>query len=193
MSRQRIKVNIYPKDGYSFKESDGTVLTDPRGWERLILKVASYRRNNNLPLGNPTDEVHAQACAANPELCWHDDEITKQEIKRVSLKGRVLRWLSDMIRHKEKQPLSFVSDDESRAREDVCRQCPHNAALPTEGCGSCKKAVNEQRAALIGGRSRYNRLKACSVLGEDLQSSVHLDLLVVDNHELPQHCWRKRR
>lgn len=184
---------MHAKDGYKFTERDGTVLEHPRGWERLILKVASYRRNNNLPIGNPTDEVHAQACAANPTLCWNDDETTRQEIKKVSLKGRVLRWLSELIRYKERQPLTFVSDDEARAREDVCQKCPNNTALPHEGCGSCKKAINEQRAVLIGGRPRYKRLNACAVLGSDLQSAVHLDTVPIENHELPQHCWAKRR
>lgn len=191
--RQRIRVNIYPKDGYKFTERDGTVLIDPRGWDGLIRTVSSYRRRNKLPMGDPAEEVRLQVCAANPTLCWQDDEITKQEIKRVSLKGRVLRWLSEMVRFKARQPLTFVSNDESRAREDVCQKCPNNMALQTEGCGSCRKAVEEQRKELIGSRPRYKRLNACSVLGEDLQSSVHIDSTVVDNPELPAHCWRKRR
>ena len=191
--RQRIRVNIYPKDGYKFTERDGTVLSDSRGWEGLIRVVSSYRRRNKLPIGNPVEEVHAQACAANPTLCWSDDDVTRQEIKKVSLKGRVLRWLSEMIRFKARQPLGFVSNDEARAREDVCQKCPNNMALQTEGCGSCRKAVEEQRKELIGGRPRYKRLNACSVLGSDLQSAVHLDTVPVENAELPQHCWSKRR
>lgn len=190
---RRIKVNIFPKNGYTFLELDGTVLTDPRGWQGLIRAVTSYRRRNKLPIGNPADEVHAQVCAANPGMCWEDNETTKQQLKTVSLKGRVLRWMSDVLRHKEKNGVAFVPSSESAAREDVCQKCPFNQALAAEGCGSCKKAVREQRKGIIGGLPRFNRLHACAVLGEDLQASVHLDLPVVDNHELPQHCWRKQR
>lgn len=191
--RLRIRVNIFPKEGHSFTETDGTVLK-ANDWNSVIRAVRNYRRRNGLPAGSPADEVHEQTCAKNPSICYnHQDEITVKELKRASLKGRVLRWFSELIRNREKNPISFVSDEEARAREDVCQKCPLNTPLPSESCGPCKKAIREQRKNLIGGRPEYRRLNTCSVLGEDLQASVHIDLPVVDSHDLPQHCWRKQR
>lgn len=191
--KQRIRVNIFPKEGHSFTEKDGTVL-NANDWNSVIRAVRNYRRRNGLPAGMPADEVHEQTCAKNPSICYNaKDETTVKELKKASLKGRVLRWFSELLRNRDKNPINFVPDEEARAREDVCQKCPNNIALPDSGCGPCKKAIREQRRSILGGRPEYRRLNTCSVLGEDLQSSVHLDLLVVDNHELPQHCWRKRR
>lgn len=190
--KQRIRVNIFSKTGYSFTEKDGTVLNG-NDWNSVIRAVRAYRKRNRLPDGAPADEVHEQVCAANPSACYQQDETTVKELKRASLKGRVLRWFSELIRNREKNPINFVPDEEARAREDVCQKCPNNTALPDTGCGPCKKAIREQRRSVIGGRPEYKRLHSCSVLGEDLQASVHLDLQVVDSPELPGHCWRKQR
>lgn len=190
--KQRIKVNIFSKTGYSFRERDGTVL-QANDWNSVIRAVRNYRKRNSLPEGNPTDEVHDQVCAANPSACYQQDEVTVRELKKASLKGRVLKWFSELIRSRVKQPIVYVPDEEARAREDVCQKCQFNVALQSEGCGPCKKAIKEQRKNILGGRTEYRRLHNCSVLGEDLQTSVHVELEVVDNHELPGHCWRKRR
>lgn len=191
--KQKIRVNIFPKEGHSFTEKDGTIL-NANDWNSVIRAVRNYRRRNGLPAGMPADEVHEQTCARNPSICYNaKDETTVKELKRASLQGRVLRWFSELIRHREKNPINFVSDEEARAREDVCQKCQFNTTLPSEGCGPCKKAIREQRRNIIGGRPEYKRLNTCSVLGEDLQASVHIDLPVVDSSELPQHCWRKQR
>lgn len=191
--KQRIRVNIFPKGGYRFVENDGTVLTDTRGWRQLSQTVSSYRRRNGYPVGNPMDEIHKQVCEANPATCFHDDEVTKQEIKQVSLKGRVLKWLSELIRFKERNPVNFVPDSEALAREDVCQKCPNNTAIKTEGCGSCKKALKELRTQVIGNKRVLTRIHGCGILGIDLPTAVYLDTEVVDNPGLPQHCWLKRR
>lgn len=191
--KQRIRVNLFPKEGYVFKEKDGTVLSDTYGWKRLARVVIAYRKRNGLEVGNPLEEIQYQVCERNPAMCFHDDEVTKQEIKQVSLKGRVLKWLSELIRFKERNPVNFVPDSEALAREDVCQKCPHNHGIQTEGCGSCKKALKELRTQVIGNKRVLTRVKACGVLGIDLPTAIYLDTDPVDNSELPQHCWMKRR
>jgi hypothetical protein len=187
---RRINLNLFPKDGYYFIDRDGTRLNG-ENWNAVIARVADYRKRNGFPPGNPDQEVHEQACEHNPAYC---SEITEQqrEMTRVaSLKGRVLGWLSTLLRSKEKDPLKYVDDTTAKNRADVCIGCPKNVGI-ADGCSSCKAAVAEYRRNLLGHRPVRGRLNGCVLLGEDLPVSTHLDQQTVDNSELPAHCWRKR-
>lgn len=189
---KRINPNLFPRGGYIFIEKDGVTIVGG-SWAGVAARLASYRTRKGEAPGNTLDEVMRQACERNPGYCTEDSEVTREQTKIVSLKGKILKWFSALRQQNAREPLQFVDTHTSLLRAGACITCPMNAALE-EGCGSCKAAVEALRGQIIGGRSPHNSLlmHGCKVLGIDLATAVHLDEVTVENNELPGHCWRKR-
>jgi hypothetical protein len=187
---KRVNVNLFPRDGYIFVESDGS---KHRGddWSKLMAKVSEYRKRAKLPQGDVEAEVMAQACARNPSHCHEENGANAKQLAVTSLKGRALRYLSFLRSLGNKIP--WVSAQEAAERANICASCPYNTPLP-EGCSSCRAAVKAMHNEILGrGRKQDARLNGCAILGESLQASVHVDHDVVDNSSLPGHCFRKKR
>lgn len=186
---QRINVNLYPKDGYFFKDSDGTVLR-AGNWSGVIKKVREYRQRAGLSPGDPTTEVIAQACTRNPSFCYQ--KTTVSVAPQVTVKARALQWLNSILRTPKDQ-LQYVQPAEAKARAVICAGCPMNQSLGVTSCSSCKQAFTEFRKQLLGAaRVRDSRLGGCAALGCDLMTAAHLDEVRVDSAALPGHCWRKK-
>lgn len=185
-----INPNIFPKGGFQFLESDGTRIIG-KSWNGVVSRVVNYRKRAGLPPGNPEDEVVAQACQQNPVLCRQDNGVREAQVKRSSLKVRVLLWLSVLRGKRDKEPLEFVPEGDSRNRTLVCVGCPKNIEIG-DGCSSCKAALAESRKDLLGGRRSDKRLNSCLVLGEDTHVSIWLESQSVIDGDLPGHCWRRR-
>lgn len=184
----RIKANVY--HDRKFKEADGTLLVG-NSWNGVIARVRLYRKQNNLPPGDPEAEVHAQACARMPSLCSETDGgVTIKAVRDSSLKTRVLAWFAGIRGH----PQPMVDSAVAAQRATVCKQCPMNTALP-EGCLACRHALAELRKAVLGsGRAGDAALthRGCSVLGFEPATAVWIDSPTEPNAELPGFCWRKR-
>lgn len=187
---RRINVNLFPRAGYFFKESDGAVIRAD-SWAGVLRKTEAYRKRAGYPVGNVEAEVFAQACARNPSHCVEISDATIQQRKVVSLKGRVLQYMGFLRSIRDRIP--WVSSQDAANRASICVACPNNTALPS-GCATCQVALKAMRSEILGPhRAKDSRLNGCAVLGEDLPTSVHVDHDVVDSPELPAHCWRKRR
>lgn len=188
----RIRVNIFPPGGYRFTESDGTLILG-KSWREVTAKVIAYRKRAGLSAGDPAKEVNDQHCAGNPGNCYpaSPDVQTAKALKVATLRSRLLAWFSQI--RKAGVQREFVSAELAQQRANTCLGCPQNQSLPN-GCGSCKKAVQELRNDVIGGRAADGRLvnHGCNILGEDLATAVWLDRITVDNSELPSFCWRRR-
>lgn len=189
--RKIINMNLYPREGYFFKDSDGATIR-ASDWPKVMLRVAAYRKRAGLALGDVEAEVSAQACARNPAHCSELNDATTHQTKIASLKGQVLKYLSFIRGLMPGNRVPWVSDADARNRSAVCASCPNNTSLP-EGCSSCRAAVRAMQKEILGGRRIDARLNACSVLGESIPVSVWVDHDVVDSAVLPAHCWRKRR
>jgi hypothetical protein len=185
----QINRNLFPRDGYFFKDADGISIRAD-SWPGVIKRVENYRKRNGREVGDVEREVMAQACQRNPGLCTDENAAYKVEVSRASLKSRLLMWLAKRQQTLASNPPTFVSEAEFKTRASTCAGCPLNQSLP-EGCSSCRAAVNESRKAIIGGRFQDGRLNACSVLAEDLNSAAWTDEVRQENPELPGHCWRK--
>lgn len=184
----RINSNLYPKSGYRFKQPDGTIIVGP-DWNTVIAKVIAYRKRNNLPFGDPDAEVNAQACQNNPSLCREDSQVTREQRKIVSLKGRVLNWFSNIRAGR----IEIGDEENMRKRANICALCPKNISLP-DGCAACRGAVKEVRKSVIGSRPVDERIAyhGCIVLGFEPATAAWIDSPTVENSELPPYCWRKR-
>lgn len=187
---KKINVGIAPKAGYFFIDKDGTTIRGTKSWSSVVARVISYRKRNGLPPGDPRAEVNAQACEREPNNCNDtEDPVTKAALKVVSLKGRVLAWLSG-IRGRRDQVL-WGDGENAAARTVVCLNCPAHTAI-AGGCGSCKKALTEVRKDLLGPRHLDPRAAGCLVLGEDVAVNVWIDQPTLDNPDLPPGCWRRK-
>lgn len=189
-----INVNMSPRDGYIFREADGTLLT-AASWKGLSKRVMIYRVNAGKPPGNPMAEVLTQACQRNPDLCVSENTQPyppQNKDPRSRIKIRLLQWLARWLKQKKSpEGINFVGEAESIVRSAVCAACPKNLNLP-EGCASCRTALASMRKEILGGaRVLDKRLNGCDVLGADLQTAVHLDEIRVNDAGLPAGCWRK--
>lgn len=189
---KRINVNLYPKDGYFFIDRDQSIHRG-KDWSEVIARVKAYRKRNKIEPGDPDQEVHDQACQRNSNLC-HDEnpEQIKTELRKTSMKGRVLKWLSELRKLRSKRELQYVPEQEAKERAQICASCPNNTPYPA-GCGSCKAAVKASREEILGPRVVDGRLNGCNVLGEDTATSAHVEQVRVNNAELPANCWRKQK
>lgn len=187
---KKINRSIYPKTGYQFTESDGTVL-QASNWDGVIMRVKRYRRRQRLPEGNAAQEVIEQACRDNPGICFEESPEYKAQLKKTSLKGLVLLWINAVRQRREREPLVFVGDVLHAARVDVCSRCPKNTELPS-GCGSCVAALRALAEGVVGNRQLDGRVHGCIVLGEHLPVSTWIETPTLPNPELPAECWRKR-
>lgn len=186
----RINLNLYPKEGFFFKESDNAKIR-AASWKAVVKKVREYRERAKLPIGDPEAEVMQQACQRNPTLC-HPTGPRITVNPPVSLKSRVLQWLSNFRRQKEGGAhLAQVSAEEAAGRARICASCPMNRPIGVNSCSSCKLAVGELRKYLFGDAKFDGRLGGCEILGADIASAVRFDEVRVDNPSLPVHCWRK--
>lgn len=186
----RINVNLYPKDGYVFVEKDGTTIRSTKGWNDLIQRVALYRRLNRIPPGLPEAEVHEQACRANPSYCSQANPPPPTPTSKHSLKAAVLKWLSNGRLMKDK--VALVTPEEAARRSSICATCPFNIALK-EGCAPCRAFVVEARREILPKRAIDTRVNACEKLAVDAATAAHLDTPAVDQNDLPDHCWMKRK
>lgn len=180
--------NIHPKTGHIFKDADG-VRHVADSWGGVVARLKEYRRRRGLPEGDAAAEVIAQACVREPILCQHgSNEAHAMAIKKTTLKSRIISWLVAVRTNTEKRT---VEESLARQRADICARCPKQEHLPG-GCASCSNAVMALRKEILGNRFIDGRLHECSVLGEDNPVSVHIDMIALDNPDLPGHCWRRR-
>lgn len=181
--------NLYPKEGYYFRESDGSIHR-AKNWRGVIAKVSTYRKLRGLPVGEIASEVMEQACKRSPNLCYASGNAPAVR-PAVPLKAKVLQWLYGVLAHKDKGlPINLVNREEAAERAGVCARCPLNTPLGTNTCSACREAVaNYRKQILDGKRSFDSRLGGCSALATDLGLAVHLDQDRVDNQALPTHCW----
>lgn len=185
---KRVNVNLFPKDGYFFREKDGSVHRSTRGWTDLIGRVITYRRVNKLPLGDPAQEVHEQACQNNPGYCYEDAQPIPTPPR--TIKTAVLQWIMNLRANKSK--VSFVSEPLPTERASICAGCPCNVPLK-EGCAPCARVISEARKEILGGRRVDGRLHACEKFGSDAATMVHIDTTTVERPDLPDHCWLKQK
>lgn len=184
-----LNVNIHPKSGYLFEDTDGARIFG-QTWPGVFSRVRAYRERCGRPVGNPEEEVVAQACAREPILCQRGSNQTIADAP-LPLKTKILAWMNGILQRRPKEPPSFVDERTAQDRTAVCAGCQFNKAL-NDGCASCRAAVKEMRGSILGNRFQDGRLNECEILAEDIPVSVHLEQTTVPRPELPGHCWRKR-
>jgi hypothetical protein len=196
----RFKAGLYPVGGRYFIDSDG-VKHKAENFDILAVRVAAYRKRNNLPPGDPLNEIHAQVCARQPEGCAETNpqpvvtappqSASSMRLPVGDLTNRVTKWFAHLLGMKRRGEIGKVSIDEARRRAAICAGCPLQRDV-SSACGACKASRRAASDAILEGSKRVNsKLKACQALGEDTGLAVHLNLGPTGNGSLPDHCWRR--
>lgn len=183
-----INSNLYPNGGYFFEEADGIKIKGA-SWPAVERAVKKYRENRGVPVGDIHAEVMTQACERNPALCF--EQPTGLPKPQTTLKGRVFEWLAARSRMARQSPLDYVGDAEARRRAAICRKCPMQKKI-SHLCSTCSDSRAALRKSVLAERVPVDvSIEACSVLGSDLQSAVHLAEQPETNPDLPDFCWRR--
>lgn len=184
---RQINLNVYPKDGYIFRDSDGYV-HQATGWKKLALAVADYRARNGFAPGSPWEEIMTQQCAKTPGLC---NEQPTTDPTGMTFTQHVIAWLGAMSGRKRSGQWPRVDDQTAARRAAICAECPKQKAI-SQACGACVQSVKTLRRALLDGQKPlHQNLDACAALNEDCQIAVHIDQPPSTEPNLPAKCWRR--
>lgn len=189
---RQINFNLYPPDGYCFKEKDGSFHRSD-GWKNLAEKIRAYRELNRFEIGDPLGDIMNQVCAKYPHFCNEPVPFVLQNNSSgMTHNQRVLAWLAAMLGYFRLKALKRVDRIEANRRAEICARCPMQMSLNTS-CGACITMVETTRNVISSGVPfRHQNLLPCSVLGEDMTTSVEIIQTPADNAALPGHCWRKK-
>lgn len=185
--------NLYPEGGYFFVEGDGSQFRG-ESWRDLIAKVTAYRERNKRAVGDVESEVFTQYCQRMPSHCKQMPKgggSTTNSHHSMSLNQKVLQWVAGMLDWKRRAAIPRVQDEEAARRAAICANCPRMKPL-VESCEMCIKALKDGRRAILDGAASYHQgLLACDALGEDCQTTVHIEQPKADESLVPANCWRK--
>lgn len=184
--------NLYPPNGYTFKDRDGTRHV-ANSWKGLEKKVKAYRELNRQEPGDPWREINDQHCANTPSHCRNAAStlVSPQGQAVPNFNQRVVEWLNRQLDRLRVNKLGKVSEAEAARRAQICQRCPAQRGL-NESCKACLQGVRSARKVILkGGPSKHQNLLCCRVLGEDCVTSVYLEQPPVSAGELPAECWRR--
>lgn len=183
--------NLYPDGGYQFTERDGTRIRG-ESWKDLEARIRGYRAVNRFDPGDPWAEINIQLCARQPSFCREEGPpVPPQGHHSLSFNQRVQQWFVHALGLKRVNRLGHVDDGEAARRAAICARCPAQLSL-NHACEACLASIKTSREGLLDGRpSRHQNLQPCGVLGEDCQTTVHLQQPATQVPGLPGHCWRR--
>ena len=185
-------MNLYPPSGYVFTERDGT-RHKGGSWKDLTAKVERYRALKGEPITGVWDEIMRQVCRTHPSFCGTVETVERRPGHSLTFNQRILEWLGRLLALKRQKKVATVSDEEAERRAIICSTCPKMKAL-SRACEACLVSVNRARKILRDEKPlNMEHLHPCDALGEDVPSSVYLNLPPSTVEGLPEHCWRREK
>lgn len=182
--------NLYPPDGYVFRERDGSI---HRGdsWRDLTRIVTEYRTRNKMEVGEVRAEIMTQHCAKVPGHCRDEVAFVPPPADGLSFNKKVLGWVAWALGRKRLNAWDLVEESEVDRRAAICAVCPMQKSL-NHSCEACLTTLKSGRKALLDGKMpKYLNLQPCGVLNEDCATSVHAILEPKQGPNLPEACWRR--
>lgn len=177
---KHLNPNLHPPGGFRFVDARGVTHVGDT-LEKLVSHLASYRKRNGFPVGDPQREVEEQICDTYPHLCGS------------SFNGRMLasRVVSNLVEDVTRRGFMLVSPEEAKRRAAICAKCPMNVNW-AEHCPPCKRKAKQFLPHLVRPNKPYKRLigRACHSAGDDLSVAVWLlEGRLVGG--APAECWRR--
>lgn len=189
---RQINLNLYPPNGYRFRDRDGYVHIGT-SWKRVEAMIIDYRARNKFDPGEPWAEMMNQVCSEVPSYCKEQGPFVLRTTtgKDMDLNKYIVEWFGHAARTKRLGHWRRIDDATAARRARICSTCPMQRAL-SSSCGACITTINNLRRALLDGKKpQHQNLSPCAVTLEDCQSTVHIDLPPNPDPNLPAHCWRR--
>lgn len=195
--RCRVIQGMVMPDGWHFQVNPSLRL-EADTFPELIKVVEEYRVSNNMPIGEPLDDVVNYICSTYPHQCHQvpgatvSVEVERPAQKKISLLDRIIGWFDRQTRRLDSS--AIVLSMEAQQRAAICAKCRFNVNWKT-GCGQCSDNINRLSKLVRQGHSipAERKLKACSILGQENRAAVFLQQDRLESSpELPSWCWVKK-
>lgn len=188
-------LNLYPPEGYSFRDARAGEITGGN-WPEVINKLRAYRVRAGLPVGKPEEEVFEQFCGRHPDYCRRGGASPGSTV-RVAVKAQdfpytVMNWLAATFTDLNRGKIKTVSMEEAARRAMICANC-HRQTVWRTGCMGCNKNIHVLINEVMKTRKETpvsRGLQGCVAFGDDVRLAVHLDQKTKPVNEKPPHCWR---
>lgn len=170
-----------PYGGHHYTESGQTFRGD--SFAAVVAKVTDFRLYNNIPAGNPTQDI-LQFYAANwPWLVKSDPHAQPEEINEQYNLWRA--WIYHAWRH---PPRHFVAAPQREDRTNICRDCPYNEQFKFEE--TKESAELTRRSYLLRqGQEASQDLGFCRLHRADLAAFTSFQSPAEPHPEQPRACW----
>ena len=197
----KLPIGRIPPGGWSYPVAPGVMLKAPLP-EMLYSQISEYRVRNNIPPGDPEQDVNTYFCTTYPQACVkeaHDYGLPRRDFPRAeTMANRVARWASGLLHSMPAGGYQLVSQTDALARAKICQHCPKNVnwrggcselhAVGSHATGAAK--ANESDVQVDGA------LMGCQVTGHELTTAIWFrtqDLPITDDQRgsMPAACWRK--
>ncbi len=194
------KTSVIPPGGFHFieKTPTGEFKIESTSLASVQAALLTYRLNNNVPVGNPQQEVVDYICNNWPHFCSDNAEPYLVPANPISREAHLSRRVSDWTR----QIFDLGSDNtvapaEAERRAAICAACPLNADFHAGACGPCVESL--ERIGFVWLRNRKTsfdeKLGGCKACGSfnrvAVQASKLPPLTDADKAALDPKCWRR--
>jgi len=149
----------------------------------LIDKIAEYRLQNGLPVGDPSIDLTAYYAMHHPFAVENGERIDAPPVGE--LPKRVYAWTNGLWRNPPKNP---PSTEEAPARASACVSCPFRREVGSDGSPAFKEA--QRRVYLLSrGLLWLNEVGWCEFHGWDNRLAVLLRHEADEKIACPKECW----
>jgi hypothetical protein len=195
------KSSVIPPGGYHFitaTPEGGTLKIESHSVESVQELLLKYRLNNNLPVGNPQQEVIDYICGTWPHFCTETTEAFLVPAMSITREAHLSRRVSDWTaRLWALGSDNAVAQPEADRRAAICSSCPQNKDYRPGACAPCVESLD--RLSFIWLRNRSTpfdqSLGGCRACGANLKTAVQASRLPplsdADKNSLDPSCWRK--
>ncbi len=167
----------YAEYGITFKGETFDVVKD---------KLTKFRLNNNIPAGNPGQEILAHYAKHWPWMVKSDGESPRME------STEYIRWRDWIFRTWRTPPKKMVTPKEAKERWEKCLSCPMLRRRPMESTDESAELVRKA-FILRRGIEVPTNLGFCALHGADLSVLVFTepakDFSDKKDTVQPECCW----
>lgn len=114
-----------PFGGHHFFENSMNHLLKGETFDDVVRQLTDLRINNNVPMGDPEQEILIFYAKNYPWMVKYDMESTGVE----QLSPRYQAWRRFVYNTWNKPPQKVVSNKEAAMRQERCLSCPYNQPL----------------------------------------------------------------
>lgn len=185
--------NVPPPNGHVFRDIDGTKIKGT-SWSDVERKLLVYRRQTGGKTDNLLEEIIDQVCASTPHYCKEPRTGPPEPARSDNpIRHIVIASAGGLAREVQEGKAKPANAREVEVRVKTCAGCLFRKHADI-GCERCESSLAALRKVALGDKDPIApALGICSLLEEDLPTSVHLGRTPVQRADLPDHCWRKAK